>query len=72
VIDLTAAAARLVDDAERQGFPRVVSDPSVIAKIAGIIADGTERDSTKRAKKKTAGAITSPAVPEASRVSGAA
>jgi hypothetical protein len=34
---LAEAAARLVDDAVRQGFPRVTSDPSVMAKIAGIL-----------------------------------
>ncbi len=34
---ITEAAARLAADAERQGFPRAMSDPSVLSKIAGIL-----------------------------------
>ncbi len=70
---LAEAAARLAASAEKQGFRAVTRDPSVIAKIAAVLVDRDDerRVMQKAGKKKTAGAITSPAVPEVGRVSGA-
>jgi hypothetical protein len=46
------AAARLAASAVEQGFPAQVTDPSVLGRIAAVLADGPERTATKKKSRR--------------------
>lgn len=46
------AVERLLDEAEKQGFPRRLKDPVVLARIAALIRDGSTTTARKTKAKE--------------------